>query len=52
MVNHEAIDEFKANALNPNHPRQMGSAQNPDIFFQTREACNTGYNELPEIVQK
>ena len=52
MVNHEAIDAFKAGALNPNHPCQMGSAQNPDIFFQTREACNTGYNELPEIVQK
>nr|MCR5341878.1 pyruvate:ferredoxin (flavodoxin) oxidoreductase [Butyrivibrio sp.] len=52
MVNHEAIDEFKVNALNPNHPRQMGSAQNPDIFFQAREACNTGYDELPAIVQK
>ena len=52
MVNHEAIDAFKANALNPNHPRQMGSAQNPDIFFQTRETCNTAYDELPDIVQK
>ena len=52
MVNHDAIDAFKAGALNPNHPCQMGSAQNPDIFFQTREACNTGYNELPDIVQK
>ncbi|WP_026504704.1 pyruvate:ferredoxin (flavodoxin) oxidoreductase [Butyrivibrio sp. NC3005] len=52
MVNHKAIDEFKANALNPNHPRQMGSAQNPDIFFQTREACNVAYDAIPEIVQK
>ncbi|MCR5094555.1 MAG: pyruvate:ferredoxin (flavodoxin) oxidoreductase [Lachnospiraceae bacterium] len=52
MVDHAAIDAFKANALNPNHPRQMGSAQNPDIFFQSREACNTGYDELPAIVQK
>jgi len=52
MVNKDAIDEFKANALNPNHPRQMGSAQNPDIFFQTRESCNVAYNDLPAIVQK
>ena len=52
MVDHAAIDAFKANALNPNHPRQMGSAQNPDIFFQSREACNTGYDDMPAIVQK
>ncbi|XME04181.1 pyruvate:ferredoxin (flavodoxin) oxidoreductase [Lachnospiraceae bacterium C1.1] len=48
----EAIAEFKANALNPNHPCEMGSAQNPDVFFQTREACNSAYNELPAIVTK
>ncbi|MBR0090753.1 MAG: pyruvate:ferredoxin (flavodoxin) oxidoreductase, partial [Lachnospiraceae bacterium] len=52
MVNHDAIRAFKDGALNPNHPRQMGSAQNPDIFFQSRETCNTAYNELPGIVQK
>ena len=40
MVSMEAIDEFRAHALNPNHPCQRGSAQNPDIFFQAREACN------------
>ena len=50
MVDMDAIDEFRANALNPNHPREMGSAQNPDIFFQTREACNEFYDKLPAIV--
>jgi pyruvate-ferredoxin/flavodoxin oxidoreductase len=50
MVDMDAIDEFRANALNPNHPREMGSAQNPDIFFQSREACNEFYDKLPEIV--
>ena len=48
----DAIDDFKKNALNPNHPRQMGSAQNPDIFFQTRESCNNAYSAIPGIVQK
>lgn len=44
------IGEFRRNALNPNHPCEMGSAQNPDLFFQTREAANTLYDRLPEIV--
>ncbi len=52
MVNMDAVDAFRANALNPNHPMELGSAQNPDIFFQSREACNTTYDELPAIVQK
>ncbi|MBR5970716.1 MAG: pyruvate:ferredoxin (flavodoxin) oxidoreductase [Lachnospiraceae bacterium] len=52
MVNHDAIRGFKDGCLNPNHPYQMGSAQNPDIFFQSRETCNTAYNEMPGIVQK
>ena len=52
MVSMEAIDEFRAHALNPNHPCQRGSAQNPDIFFQAREACNPFYDALPGIVQK
>ena len=50
MVDMDAIDEFRANALNPNHPCEMGSAQNPDIFFQTRESCNEYYDKLPAIV--
>ena len=52
MVDHDAIDAFRKNALNPNHPRLMGSAQNPDIFFQTRESCNTAYDAMPALVQK
>ncbi|HIR75856.1 MAG TPA: pyruvate:ferredoxin (flavodoxin) oxidoreductase [Candidatus Choladousia intestinipullorum] len=51
LVNMDAIDAFRAHALNPNHPCQRGSAQNPDIFFQAREACNPYYDALPGIVQ-
>ena len=52
LVNKDAIDEFRAHALNPNHPCQRGSAQNPDIFFQAREACNPFYDAMPAIVQE
>ena len=52
MVDMDAIDAFRRDALNPNHPCQRGSAQNPDIFFQTRESCNEAYLALPAIVQK
>ncbi|MFR5602130.1 MAG: pyruvate:ferredoxin (flavodoxin) oxidoreductase [Lachnospiraceae bacterium] len=52
MADMDAIDAFRKNALNPNHPCQRGSAQNPDIFFQAREACNPYYEALPAIVQE
>ncbi len=52
MLDMDAVMAFRQNALNPNHPREMGSAQNPDLFFQSREACNTQYDELPAIVQE
>ena len=52
IVDMDAIDEFRNNALNPNHPCQRGSAQNPDIFFQAREACNPYYDAMPAIVQE
>ena len=52
MVDWEYIDAFRKNALNPNHPVERGSAQNPDIFFQAREACNPYYDALPAIVQE
>ena len=52
MADMEAIDAFRQNALNPNHPCQRGSAQNPDIFFQAREACNPYYEAMPGIVQE
>ena len=51
MAPMDEIEAFRANALNPNHPREMGSAQNPDLFFQSREACNGSYDALPAIVQ-
>ena len=52
LVDMNAIDEFRKHALNPNHPCQRGSAQNPDIFFQAREACNPYYDAMPAIVQE
>ena len=52
MVDMNVIDEFRKGALNPNHPCQLGSAQNPDLFFQTRESCNSTYDAMPAIVQK
>ena len=52
MVDMDAINAYRQNALNPNHPCQMGSAQNPDIFFQAREACNQTYDDMPAIVQE
>ncbi|MEE0954554.1 MAG: pyruvate:ferredoxin (flavodoxin) oxidoreductase [Eubacterium sp.] len=51
MVDQDALAAFRAKALNSNHPKEMGSAQNPDIFFQAREACNSQYLALPEVVQ-
>ncbi len=51
MFPHEEFINFKKNALNPNHAKMMGSAQNPDIFFQAREAGNPYYQALPAIVE-
>ena len=51
LVDLGAVDAFRKRALNPNNPVAKGSAQNPDIFFQAREACNKYYEVLPEIVQ-
>ena len=52
MADMDAIAAFRNHALNPNHPCQRGSAQNPDIFFQAREACNPYYDALPALVQE
>ena len=52
MADMDAIAAFRNHALNPNHPCQRGSAQNPDIFFQAREACNPYYDALPAVVQE
>ncbi len=51
MLDMDALDAFREKALNPNRPVHMGSAQNPDIFFQAREACNSRYDQLPALVQ-
>ncbi len=51
LVDRDAIQNFRDHALNPNTPKQMGSAQNPDIFFQAREASNNNYAVLPDMVQ-
>ena len=51
MCNMEAVEAFRKRALNPEHPVLRGTAQNPDVFFQAREACNPYYNAVPELAQ-
>ena len=50
LLDKDAVKEFRDNALNPNHPKTRGTAQNDDIYFQTRELSNRFYDELPDIV--
>ena len=50
LANHDAIDEFRTRAMNPEHPHLRGTSQTPDIFFQNREACNPFYIKIPGIV--
>ncbi len=52
LVDYEALQRFRDNALNPEHPVTRGTAQNPDIYFQTREVANTFYDKLPDIVEE
>ena len=52
MIDEDAVAEFRARALNPEHPVLRGSAENGDIFFQHREACNKYYDALPAIVEE
>ncbi|MBR3015619.1 MAG: pyruvate:ferredoxin (flavodoxin) oxidoreductase, partial [Clostridia bacterium] len=51
LVDWDKIAEFRARALNPEHPHQAGTAQNPDIYFQNREAANKYYEAVPAIVE-
>jgi len=51
LADHDAIQEFRDRALNPEHPVTRGTAQNPDIFFQAKEASNTFYDAVPEVVE-
>ena len=50
MLDWDAVDSFRRNALNPEHPVLRGQAQNGDIFFQAREACNKYYDAVPGVV--
>jgi len=50
LLDHDALKAFRARALNPEHPVTRGTAQNPDIYFQTREAANKFYNAVPDMV--
>ena len=51
MCDMDAVREFRAHALNPEHPSMRGSHENGDIFFQHREACNSYYDALPAVVE-
>ena len=51
LVDMDAVDAFRSRSLSPNHPTLRGTAQNPDIFFQAREASNPFYDVLPETVE-
>ena len=52
LLNMEAVKEFRDSALSPNHPVTRGTAQNDDIYFQTREASNKYYNNIIGVVEK
>ena len=51
LLDYKALQEFRDRALNPEHPVTRGTAQNPDIFFQAKEASNTFYDKVPDIVE-
>lgn len=52
LLDRDAVQKFRDRALNPENPKTMGTAQNPDIFFQAREAAQPYYNKLPAIVEE
>ncbi|MDA3917520.1 MAG: pyruvate:ferredoxin (flavodoxin) oxidoreductase [Deltaproteobacteria bacterium] len=52
LFNFDKYKEFKKRAINPEHPDTRGTAQNPDIYFQGREAANSYYLKIPEIVKE
>lgn len=51
LIDYKALQEFRDRSLNPEHPVTRGTAQNPDIYFQTREAANPFYDAIPETVE-
>lgn len=52
LLDWDALKAFRDRALNPEHPVTRGTAQNPDIYFQSREAANSFYNALPDMVEE
>ncbi|MDD3321303.1 MAG: pyruvate:ferredoxin (flavodoxin) oxidoreductase [Paludibacter sp.] len=52
LIDQEALTEFRQRALNPEHPVARGTAQNPDVYFQAREACNPFYDAIPAVVEE
>ncbi|MFU8842730.1 MAG: pyruvate:ferredoxin (flavodoxin) oxidoreductase [Bacteroidales bacterium] len=50
LIDHKALQHFRNNALNPEHPVTRGTAQNPDIYFQSREAASKFYDQIPDVV--
>jgi pyruvate-ferredoxin/flavodoxin oxidoreductase len=52
LVDWDEIDGFRSRAMNPEYPQLRGTAQNPDIFFQNREACNPYYAQVAQTVQE
>ncbi|MBR4903952.1 MAG: pyruvate:ferredoxin (flavodoxin) oxidoreductase [Selenomonadaceae bacterium] len=52
ILDFDAVDKFRRNALNPDHPVMRGTATNPDVYFQIRETVNNNYDRLPDIVEE
>ena len=52
MLDWDALNDFRRKSLNPEHPAQRGTAQNPDVFFQAKEASNKAYDAIPEVVEE
>ncbi|NLK94788.1 MAG: pyruvate:ferredoxin (flavodoxin) oxidoreductase [Clostridiales bacterium] len=52
LIDMDAVRRFREKAMNPSHPDTRGTAQNPDIYFQTRESVNRFYNDIPDIVEE
>jgi len=52
MIDWDALNAFRRSALNPEHPAQRGTAQNPDVFFQAKEAANKYYEAIPALTQE
>ena len=51
LIDMDAVNEFRQRALTPEHPKTIGTAQNPDVYFQGREAQNKHYDAIPDIVE-